>query len=763
MKSVSSHQKHRLGYWIVLAAAALLVTVSFWFVLVAPNDYFYVASGDGLQTYFATTFYGLYDHGLWFTGMNYPYGEHFLYPNLQPALALPINWLQRLGIPAASYTIALTNLSALAGLVLAPLPLYAILRRTGLPVAFSIATALLISFLSPQLDRLTGHMTLSYVCFVPWLWYCIIRMDEALPRQWRWHCLFVVSALFQGLTMLYFLASGCMLLLAYLFVKSLAQGVKTIQWRMVLAAILPLLLFRGWIALTDPTTDRPPNPYGILVYNATPAGVFTPTIGPLAPLWRKVTASPNNLEVISYIGLVAVLVLVYMGTRWLVKALRKRRWRALHWWLPSTLQYSLPAAALVLLVAMGFPFILPGADGLVAYIGPLKQLRALGRFAWPFYYVVGVYAAYVLYLLIRVRRFRLMWRWAVVPLLLLVWASEAWLNVNAKLGTIKQGAGAASFLDPAQSVIPQLSWTKWKINDFQAILSLPLLNMGTDKFGLAGSPASTYQAEKLAIASGLPLFASYVSRASVGQASRHVQLLSSSLLPKELLRKLPSTKPLLLLTTPEPHSPAEQRIIDLAHLILTTPEVSLYELPVAALAATTLAEERTKAKALLPALKPRESGVYSTTSKGIYLNKFTDFPDRRGRLEPGAFYEPANAFSLLYDGPVPAPADTGRYEASIWMNSHMAYSLGNLQVVQFVGGQQTDHQVVDAHVATEVDGQWMRIVIPFRVRPGTTRLQVVYDNQDLLADDFMIRPVDTDVYYYVGDKKRQLVKNGYRL
>ena len=759
----SLRNSHFLGFCTVVVAAVVLVAVPFWFVLKNPNDYFFLAAGDGIQSYFATAYYALYDHGLHFTGMNYPNGEHILYPNLQPSLALVMNLLQRCGIDAGHYTIAITNLVALAGLALAPVILYLILRRLRLPVFFSVLMALLIGFLSPQVDRLGGHMSLSYACFVPWLWYCIIRMQDAPAGQWRWYVVFMVSSLVQGLTMLYFLACGCFFLLAHVVVLSIQRRRPgPVRWRMLLAALLPLLLFRGWIFLTDPTTDRPPSPYGLLVYMATPTGLLMPTQGPFAAWWRQFTAPPLTPEDWSYVGFVSVLGLVATGVRLLVLGWRRRWVRWVRPALPEALRIGFPAAVLVLFLAMGLPFTLPGCEWLVNYIGPLKQLRALGRFAWPFYYVLGVYVAYGLYQLASIKR-KPVFRWVLVPLCLLGWATEAWINISVKIDTVSLGSGAAVFLDPNTGVLPQLSWTRRKITDFQAILALPMLNLGSDKFGLNGSAASIYQSEKLALASGLPMVGSYVSRPSIGQVLRHVQLLSSEMIEKPLLKELPSAKPFLLLVTPEYHSPAEQRLIALAHLLLTTPEVSIYEVPVAALAATTLEQERAKAATLLPTLRPQANGLYCTSTKGVYLNQFADQPDRRGRLEPGAFYEPADAFSMLYDGPVPTPADTGRYEVSVWMNAHMDQSLGNLQVVQYASNQQVDHQVADGHIATEVDGDWLRVVVTIRVRPGTDRLQVVYNNQDLLVDDLMIRPLDTDAYYYTGPGKKQLVKNGYRL
>ena len=752
----------------VALTAAILTAMLFWPVLLDPNDHFFTAGGDALQSYYATAFYALHDVGDRFTGMNYPYGEHFNYPNLQPLIALVLNFLQRHGVPAGQYTVGITNLLALASLVVTPVVLYAILRRTRLPVLYAAVLALVIGFMSPQVLRLDAHLSLSYGCFVPLLWYCIIRMQEN-PRQWRWYVLFAVGSLLMGAVMLYFLACGCFFLMAHVLVLAWQQP-RLRPWlgRMVLAALLPLLLFRGYLWATDHVTDRPPNPYGLLIYVASPASVFLPVLGPLHD-WGQEHGFPqaDGMEGLSYIGIVGTLTLLVtlvVGGRAIV---RRRQWKRLgRLALPLHLRTGLWAATLLLLLAFGLPFKWRVFDWLTDHSGPVKQFRSLGRFAWPFYYVASTYTAYVLYRLWRYLRRRQLRKWAWVGLpMLLLWGSEAWWQVSAKALQVTQSTGASAFLNPAKDLISRLTWTNRKVSDFQAILPLPYYNIGTDKFDLSGSGNSIYQADKASATTGLPLLACYVSRASVGQAMQHVQLLSSELVPKELLTHFPNNKPLLLLVTPDALTEAEQRIVRLGKLLLQAPEGALYELPLAALAATSLPRERALADSLLPRLAPRPGGLRVTIPAGVMLQSFDQSPDRRGRFGTGAFYDPKEGFSILYDGQLPMPADTGRYEAGVWIYGKMDYGYGNMQVKLYdAAGQMLDHQTVDARHATEVLNGWVRVVVPFRRTAQAVRIEVLYDTRGLLADDLLIRPANADVYYYSGKgSRRQVIKNTYPL
>ncbi len=319
---------------------------------------------------------------------------------------------------------------------------------------------------------------------------------------------------------------------------------------------------------------------------------------------------------------------------------------------------------------------------------------------------------------------------------------------------------AAAFENEDHNYQELLGWTAWPAQRFQAILPLPFFAVGTDKIALDGTSETVYQAYRASLNLHLPLLAMSLGRASIGQTLNITQLLSNELIAKPLLNNLPSQKPILLLVTPQPLTMAEQRLVGLARKITSTPEVTLYELPISALAATTTAAERAKAVALLPTLVPR-AGLYTTTGKGAIYRDFGQQPDRRGRLGAGAWYEPLDKFSTLYDGPLPTPADTGRYEASVWVNARTGYGLGGMQVKVYRQGVMVELRSTDARHVTDVDGDWVRVVLEFRRPPGADRLEVLYENRDLLADDLLIRPLDTNVYW--RDAKGQPVLNGYSL
>lgn len=754
------------GYIVgVLLSAVAIMLLAFGPAMLQPGHYFFQPGGDGIQSYFATAYYAFYDGGQHFSGMNYPAGENFNYPNLQPIIAWGIHVGQKLGLPAAAHTIGITNGLALAALAFTPVALYAILRRFRLPALYAALMALLIAFLSPQIQRLGDHMSLSYACFVPLIWYCIIRMQEA-PREVRWYLLFGTLSTLMGLVMLYFLACASFFLLAHAVIISFRRPRPWgAVWRMAVAALVPLVLTRSWLWLTDTVTDRPPNPYGLLVYVSTPTGVFTPSIGPGQAWWQSFFSSEGaSYEAMSYVGIVTTLTLLLAASYGLVQVLRQRHFASLvSAAAPATLLTGFGAGALLLLLSFGLPMSLPGMEWLVEYLGPLKQFRALGRFAWPFYYTATTLVAWLLWQAWQWQQQRqhhlLLRLW--LPLALSIWAAEAWINLDTKAAQVQQGKGAETFLDPQKGLTAQLSWANRSSDEFQAILPLPYFNKGSDRLDLSGSDASMQQAHRLAITTGLPELSCYVSRPSMEQVLRHVQLLSGPLLPKPLLQTFPSRKPILLLVTSEWLTPPEQRLVQLARLLVNAPEGKLYELSLDSLGRTDIPQQQALFRQRWSTLVARPDGLRTSTGKSIIWQPFTDRPDRRGRLAAGAFHEPRATFSTVYDGPLPTPADTGRYEVSMWVNAKTAYGIGNMQVKQYAQDEMLDHQVVDGRLCTEIDGDWVRLVIPIRVKSGITRLEVLYDSQDLLADDLLIRPADTDVYWLTPQQTPIL--NGYRL
>ena len=194
-------------------------------MLLSPGAYLFVPGGDGLKTYFSIVYYVLYDHGLQFTGMHYPYGEQFIYTDGFPLLAwLLKGWKALFGISPAGIVAALNITVLLASLPATPL-VYSLLRRSNVGRWFSGAATLCIVFLSPQFHRISGHLTLALPFVVPLLWYLQVRLNEATTSQGRarWLCWYALTTVLLALIHPYYLLHALLLPAATAVVMALQQ------------------------------------------------------------------------------------------------------------------------------------------------------------------------------------------------------------------------------------------------------------------------------------------------------------------------------------------------------------------------------------------------------------------------------------------------------------------------------------------------------------------------------------------------------------
>ena len=71
---------------------------------------FFSVSGDGIQSYFNTSFQVLHDSSLLHSkSMNYPYGELYIYTQPQILVVAPIRFISQNFIDITGYTIGIIN------------------------------------------------------------------------------------------------------------------------------------------------------------------------------------------------------------------------------------------------------------------------------------------------------------------------------------------------------------------------------------------------------------------------------------------------------------------------------------------------------------------------------------------------------------------------------------------------------------------------------------------------------------------------------
>ncbi|SNC62524.1 hypothetical protein SAMN06265337_0689 [Hymenobacter gelipurpurascens] len=771
-----------LTHLLVLAAIVLLGALLFGDIAWHPGEYLFSRDGDGIKNYYTAAWYVQHDRAWWFSGMNYPFGEHVIFTDNQPILAYGLAALRRQGV-ALNVVAVFNGLLLLAQLLSAP-PLLALLRRCRLPNWYASITTVLIVLLAPQLERLLGHYALAYSCVIPMLWYLLVRATETGTRYpGRWYVAYGAFMLLTACLHPYYFAISALLLLAYSMVLwwqlpagRLRSRRTLVFWARVLATlVLPAMLFQGGLLLTDPNAaDRPSLPYGFFAYSSSVWSVFFPVEAPVQAWWQRIFHTPDpSWEGQAYVGIVATA--LTLGTLWRVgRRLRRRQWQRLRRpALPPVLRISLWAGFLVLLFSMGWPFRW-GLEGLLNYLGPIRQFRSIGRFAWIFYYFYSVYAAYALYQGFRWLRQRPHWhRWAGPALAgcLLLWAAEGVFNAAHKAYQIQHPTQHAERRLPAAGSAlvqyPQrLKRAGRSSSEFQAILPVPFYLVGSEVFTLFEGDESAYQSMRASLETGLPLATTMLSRTPLFQAQATGQLASNPAIDKAILARYPDRRPLLMvIQAKEPLDSVQRSLLARGHIFYRDSTVWLAELPLAKLEArpALLAEfERQRASLVAYAGYWASAPAPEVAYEGFNQPKAPPaFPDA-GNIPPllgaGAGSLRKGGFALL-NQPMPR---AGWYEASVWAYVRTA-DLPTLHAsLLSASGTVLDSTKAETKASVDILGNWARLTVRLRVRQSNQRIRLWLRGRRIIFDEFELRPSNITVWRQ-NSPAGPLVRNNYPL
>ncbi|HLP19663.1 MAG TPA: hypothetical protein VK174_05150, partial [Chitinophagales bacterium] len=417
--------------WKGLLATVIITTgvlfLYFWYSIINADTLSMGNGGDAYKNYYTLAYYLRNDTGAHFTGMNYPYGEQVMFTDNQPLLAWILKALTR-PFPGIVYHIhgIITWLIFLSVVVSAAF-VFKTLRKLAVQVIPAVAFSVLIAVLSPQLLRFLGHFSLAYSCVLPTVFYCLV--SAFLQKQNNKYPIYIALTitLFSFIHIYYLALSGMFIMLVALFYALVHVKQYKTEWqfpaKLVASAILPFIILKGFLLITDHITDRPTAPWGFVATRSTVADIllsaysFTgQAIGQLFPKAKIV----YHFEGYGYIGLIGLLALAAIVITAIFQLIRRRSISIL----PYPFNYFLPAGILVLLFAMAFPFSIDSLEQYYNYMpGPVKQFRASGRFNWVFYYTVTLLAAVFISRLAQQQKSK----WAQYLVLLLplaVWAVE---------------------------------------------------------------------------------------------------------------------------------------------------------------------------------------------------------------------------------------------------------------------------------------------------------------------------------------------------
>ncbi len=578
----SNRQVLLSGLTVVLLAAVVCFRF-FGDVILHPDEFLFGSSGDGLKNYYTVAYQVIHGEGMWFNGMLYPYGDHLMFADGQPLLAKVLSWFMDADVNNGPRIVAIMNLLMIGSLIITAWCVHRLLVWNMVDPWFAVPFALTIAFLSPQLARLTGHYALGFTFFVPMLWLLIAGFSR-FNRVWLFAMLTSVVVLLFAFIHPY-----------YLFIHVLFLG-TTLGWELVVqrfrlaemkdglaklvALLLPLVVFIIYQKWMDPYSDRPTSPTGTLDYVASFQSVFVPVAEPFYSLFNSYffrIFTPSNWEGQAYIGMVASFV-VFSTLLLGIRNTLVRRWKSVtHPVLPSALRSVFVPAIITLLFSMGL-FHVIGLQWLSEVLTPLKQFRSLGRMAWIFYYVISVWAVFRLWVLFRHFRGLKNGRYTMhisvlVGLCAFLWMLDAIVNIKSSKAEMMDRSAKEAFSDHYAS-----QWRSAGVNseEFQAIIPLPLMLIGSEKIDLDRGVNSFEHAMKASFSTGLPIVGGTMSRTSLLVTEKTAQLIGHVLIRRAILQDMDPKRKLLILCSNDSLSGEEQRLLAAADLVFETSEYRLY-------------------------------------------------------------------------------------------------------------------------------------------------------------------------------------------
>jgi hypothetical protein len=726
------HNSNRFLYPLLAFFLALLILFFFYHeVLLHPNAYVFAPNGDGIKNYYAYIFHARYDSDFWnFGGMNYPYYEHMVYTDGHPLLSWPV------GVCGLSgYGIGILNFAMLISFPVCAVFLYRILDHYGVKNWWAVVAALAITFMSPQLYRLTGHLSLSYVFAIPALWWLIILSLK--HKRWKWSLVTCIYILVFFFTHPYL---GMILAFFSLFFWLVRTAWYRSEWKQNLAAItlqvvLPILVFQLLVTLTDTHENRLGQPSGFFNYYASWKSVFVPHDGPLSYLTNKWKIDVGNWESWNYVGfstaVFASIILIYL--------IRKRNEIQFRKIIRSELAIFMLAAYLILLFAFCFPFKYDGLRKMVDLIGPLQQFRVLGRFGWIFFYVFTVFSVVGFYKIYLRQNNKIPLR-IVFICGLIIYAIEFYPMHKSVAGAVSTARNPFMEKNLPDEMKELVSFVNNE--DCDAILFLPFQHMSSENIMMLGSEQANYDAFLLSYHTHKPLMNAVTSRMSYTEAVLFNNFFSPEFIEKELVSQLPENSRILVVKNNDMLDPDELRLIYSSQKIFENKTFKVFEFD----------RDRWNTRFYFDLVLEEEKRAKTAVGEGWYaMNDSVKFRYQSYNDQPGLTFDGAGALHGTKGGyDVIATWETAAWPAGTYSITFWYHLLTDRPDVLAVAEQDSTgdkgsfwYDTREISQSTFIVDDWCCVQLDMEISGDIEKVNLIFtgngNGKPFIADELMIR------------------------
>ena len=762
--------KKQKAYWLVVAIlSAICISYYVFYMLYNYSGRMLLATGgDGGKNYFAYLYHSINDRGTLFKGMNYPFGDNIIYADGQPLLSIPLSYLSKVFPLSISMALSIMHFALILNFILAIVFTYKTLNFYGLKPVLAILFATLIVIMSPQMLRLDGHFSLSYLCFLPMLFYWTMRYHHDARRKYLVYIFcFIILMFFMHP---YYMGIATVFIGLYsigYFITTKGNSIEKLKH--VSQALLSLIAALGFVKiflfLTDPITDRPYLPPGALSYCTHVTDLYASYYSPLWRYWgdKKVIANlSDGGESYNYLGIVICITLIMAFVAFIFKKVSKKSEDNTQKCFPSVWLFI---GIFSLLLAMGIPFIW-NMEWLLRDISLFRQFRSLGRFAWIFYYVAAVFAVVQIYTwyLKNAGRHKIFSTLVLVSSLV-VWSVEA----NEYIGHAKKRDeyGLDRFDDflfnGRKSWADFFKSTSYSPTNFQAILTAPYVNIGTDKLWVMGDKGDwlMFLSYSASLQLQLPMINTFMARGSWSQAEQQVRLAAGPWSDKSILKVMNKRKPFLLLKFNESNvDPDQQYLLQASDSIGQFSNCTVY-----ACYPDRINTNDSLNRNLVKPYCANTTGDTCIKFAGQWYMNHLDKQTKNVLFGKGSISEVSEKDSLLIDIPIRPAYNDQKYEFSCWVLLDKYNANYPIFSLTFLDSTSKTIFSADANTKESVDNKdlWFRAHTYFNLPAGCRRIKCkVYASKTYLAlDEVMIRPADAIIVSKQGDGKMMVNNHVY--
>lgn len=660
------------GFLLTVVLGLFCLFFFFGDLLKNPNRVYFGAVEDGIQAYYGATYHIKHDSVYWrMNGMNYPYGEQVFFTGCQPFVSNPIKLICTI-IDISDYTVGILNVIMLFSVFVCAICLYLIFKHLRLPYGYSAIAAVAISFLSPQIIRLSCHYSLTYQFAIPLFLLLIMKFHESPSLKKSF--LISLFVFFMAGTQFYFFGFFALVSAFYWASRFLPKinlhNLKFTATHAFLQIGLPFLLFQVVIFLIDDVHDRTNNPWGYMAYLSNFSGVFYPLREmPYHSMLNHLVKpiNPPSLEGYAYIGATAVIIFGFLIIIFLKRIIFFQFKKMYCITENKILNIFFWSAIFALLLSFGYPFIIKGCEGWLQHAGLLKQLRGVARFSWVFYYVINIIAFYKLAAWMAGKKAVL--KNIVFAVALLLISYDAYYMSNPIAKALNNEIGE---LTDKKNVLPENRWlTELDINKYQGIIGLPYCHVGSENVWIAPQTEMIKDVFITSMKTGLPTTMVSLSRTSLSQTYKNLQIIQEPYRRLEIINDLKSKKPFLVLARESELNDNEKRILSECKRLTTTRSFDVYELDLEAL--------NQRCDGLYSnAIKQMNSGKtfiidgfqYTDSVKTFVYNGFEDRPNINSLKGKGCFEAKFKDYNVVFNDFIPNFKGEREYTVSFWMQNY---------------------------------------------------------------------------------------------